>query len=107
MKTASPNRPVGQGMARSFQTTILALALCAATAVAQNTQITIEGTITSIGSVSGLDVDGSILDPSSGDWHPVDLASLMRRQISFPDYVDRKRDNEVGGGTQLVGAGGL
>jgi hypothetical protein len=56
LMTASPNRPVGHGMVRCFQTTILVLALCAATAVAQNTQVTIEGTITSVGSVSGIAV---------------------------------------------------
>jgi hypothetical protein len=35
------------------------------------------------------------------------FASLMRRQISFPAYVGRKHDNEVGVGTQLVGDSGL
>jgi hypothetical protein len=56
MKIASLSKFTPHRAASRFQITILTVAFCAATAVAQNTQVTIEGTITSVGSVSGIAV---------------------------------------------------
>jgi len=56
IKVVSLNKFTQHRVVSCFPITILTLALCAATAVAQNTQVTIEGTITSVGSVSGIAV---------------------------------------------------
>jgi len=56
MKFVSLSKFTRHRTASCFQITIFTMAFCAATAVAQNTQVTIEGTITSVGSVSGIAV---------------------------------------------------